>query len=673
MTRALFAIALTFWAVAAGRDAVDAWVDDTVLPPMQTAFSAEVRDRDDRLLRAYTVADGRWRMAVQLDEVDPAYLRMLIRYEDKRFATHAGVDPVAMLRAGGQALWHGEVVSGASTLTMQVARLIEESGTGQWSGKLRQIRLALALERVLSKDQILTLYLNHAPFGGNIEGVRAASYAYFDRPPRRLTPAQAALLVALPQSPEARRPDRAPDVATAARDAVLAQLAGDGVINEQVLTAATRHPVTTTRHVLPRYAPHLADRLVQADPDVLRHDATLDRDLQIAVERLATDAVRGRSDDLQVALMVANHQTGHILASVGSAAYSTDARGGFIDLTQAIRSPGSTLKPLVYGLGFDQGLIHPETMIADRPTDFDGYEPQNFDGFFRGELRVRTALQHSLNIPAVAVTQALGPHHLLSGLRRAGTDPQVPGGAPGLAVALGGVGLNLQELVQLYAAIGNNGVAVDLRMLDAPTPGFAPQPVMNPAAAWQIGHILQEAPRPGGVLGEGIAYKTGTSYGHRDAWSIGFDGQHVVGVWMGRPDGTPVPGAFGGDMAAPVMFDAFARIKPEITPIGPPPHDAILLPTAQLPQHLQQFGKREVAGARAPSIAFPPDGAVLEGSLLTVKVRDGRAPYVWLSNGTPVARTYRNQVDITAGGVGFSNLTVIDADGNSDRAQIEIQ
>ena len=673
MTRALFAIALTLWAVAAGRDAVDAWVDDTVLPPMQTAFSTEVRDRDDRLLRAYTVADGRWRMAVQLDEVDPVYLRMLIRSEDKRFATHAGVDPVAMLRAGGQALWHGEVVSGASTLTMQVARLIEESGTGQWSGKLRQIRLALALERVLSKDQILTLYLNHAPFGGNIEGVRAASYAYFDRPPRRLTPAQAALLVALPQSPEARRPDRAPDVATAARDAVLAQLAGDGVINEQVLTAATRHPVTATRHVLPRYAPHLADRLVQADPDVLRHDATLDRNLQIAVERLATDAVRGRSDDLKIARMVANHQTGHILASVGSAAYSTDARGGFIDLTQAIRSPGSTLKPLVYGLGFDQGLIHPETMIADRPTDFDGYEPQNFDGFFRGELRVRTALQHSLNIPAVAVTQALGPHHLLSGLRRAGTDPQVPGGAPGLAVALGGVGLNLQELVQLYAAIGNNGVAVDLRMLDAPTPGFAPQPVMNPAAAWQIGHILQEAPRPGGVLGEGIAYKTGTSYGHRDAWSIGFDGQHVVGVWMGRPDGTPVPGAFGGDMAAPVMFDAFARIKPEITPIGPPPHDAILLPTAQLPQHLQQFGKREVAGARAPSIAFPPDGAVLEGSLLTVKVRDGRAPYVWLSNGTPVARTYRNQVDITAGGVGFSNLTVIDADGNSDRAQIEIQ
>ena len=666
MTRALFTIALTFWAVAAGHDAVDAWVDDTVLPPIKTVFSTEIRDRDDRLLRAYTVADGRWRMAVQLDEVDPAYLRMLIRYEDKRFAAHAGVDPVAMLRAGGQALWHGEVVSGASTLTMQVARLIEESGTGQWSGKLRQIRLALALERVLSKDQILTLYLNHAPFGGNIEGVRAASYAYFDRSPRRLTSAQAALLVALPQSPEARRPDRAPDVATAARDAVLVQLADSGVIDEQVLAAATRH-------ILPRYAPHLADRLVQAAPDVLRHDTTLDRDLQIALERLATDAVRGRSDDLQIALMVANHQTEHILASVGSADYSTDARGGFIDLTQAIRSPGSTLKPLVYGLGFDRGLIHPETMIADRPTDFNGYQPQNFDGFFRGELRVRTALQHSLNIPAVAVTQALGPHHLLGGLRRAGTDPQVPGGAPGLAVALGGVGLNLQELVQLYAAIGSNGVAVDLRTLDAPTPGFVSQPVMNPIAAWQIGHILQETPRPRGVMGEGIAYKTGTSYGHRDAWSIGFDGQHVVGVWMGRPDGTPVPGAFGGDMAAPVMFDAFARIKPEVTPIGPPPHDAILLPTAQLPQHLQQFGKREVAGARAPSIAFPPDGAVLEGSLLTVKVQDGRAPYVWLSNGTPVARTYRNQVDITAGGVGFSNLTVIDANGNSDRAQIEIQ
>ena len=666
-------MALCLWGGAAVRDQVDAWVDATILPSLQAEVSTEVRDRNGDLLRVYTNVDGRWRLPVLLDDVDATYLKMLIRYEDKSFVDHDGVDFIAALRAVGQAVWNGRVVSGGSTLTMQVARLLEDGGTGRLEGKLRQIRVALALERQLSKDDILTLYLNHAPFGGNIEGVRAASYAYFDRPPRRLTPAQAALLVALPQSPETRRPDRAPVAATRARDAVLGRLADDGLIDATTLASATHYAVTRTRHVLPAFAPHLADQLVALNPSLTEHDVTLDRRLQKSLEVLAVDATRGRSDGVQIAMMVADHQSGHILASVGSSAYSANARGGFIDLTQAVRSPGSTLKPLIYGLGFDQGLIHPETMISDRPTDFDGYTPQNFDGLYRGELRVRTALQHSLNIPAVAVTQALGPYHLLAGLRRAGTDPKVPGGVPGLAVALGGLGLSLKELVQLYAAIGNGGVAVDLRLQTEPSAGFFPQSVMNRAAAWQIANILVEAPRPRGVQGAGIAFKTGTSYGHRDAWAIGFDGQYVVGIWMGRPDGTPVPGAFGGGLAAPVMFDAFARISREVVQIGPPPHETLLLSTAQLPLHLQHFGALINSAMFQPRIAFPPDGAVLDMSLLTVKVRDGRAPYVWLSNGVPVARSHRQQVDIMSPGVGFSSITVIDADGFSDQATIEVQ
>ncbi|MFG5384434.1 penicillin-binding protein 1C [Yoonia sp. R2-816] len=672
MTRWVFILALALWAGAIARDGLDRWVDATVLPPLQVAVSTELRDRNGHLLRAYTVADGRWRLPVTVEEVDPTYLQMLIRYEDKRFDHHNGVDPLAMTRAIGQALWNGKVVSGGSTLTMQVARLLEDGSTGRWSGKLRQIRVALALERHLNKDEILALYLNRAPFGGNIEGVRAASYAYFDRPPRRLTPAQAALLVALPQSPETRRPDRAPDTATAARDMVLQRLHSDGLLDDATVTAAMRDPVRPTRHILPAFAPHLADRAVTERPDSNRHDLTLHLPLQVALERLAADAVAGRSDGVQIAMIVADHQNGHMLASVGSAAYSADAGGGFIDLTQAVRSPGSTLKPLIYGLGFDRGLIHPETLIADRATDFDGYAPQNFDGLYRGELRVRTALQHSLNIPAVAITQALGPHHLLAGLRHAGADPQVPGGAPGLAVALGGVGVTLEDLVRLYAAIGNGGTAVDLRWYDDATPGFAPRSVINRAAAWHIADILLDAPRPPNVQGTGIAFKTGTSYGHRDAWALGFDGRHVVGVWMGRPDGTPVPGAFGGDLAAPVLFDAFARIKPQVDQISPPPHETLMLPTAQLPRHLQQFGAAEVA-TNTPRIAFPPDGAVLEDGLLTLKVRDGRAPYVWLANGQPVARTHRTQVDIDAPGVGFSSLTVIDADGQSARAQVTLR
>ncbi|WP_108385553.1 penicillin-binding protein 1C [Yoonia sediminilitoris] len=654
---------MCLWVGAIGRDRVDAWVDATVLPDLATEVSTQVLDRNGDLLRAYTVADGRWRLPVTPDAVDPAYLRMLIRFEDKRFFRHNGVDPVAMLRAAGQALWQGKFISGGSTLTMQVARLLEDGSTGRWAGKLRQIRVALALERILTKDQILTLYLNHAPFGGNIEGVRAASYAYFDRPPRLLTPGQAALLVALPQSPEARRPDRFPDTAAVARDRVLARLGSD---------ALAEH-IDQTRHRLPQIAPHLADRARVADPAASQLTLTVDRDLQRALEQLASDAVAGRSDNVQTAMIVADHQSGEILAHIGSSAYSADGRGGFIDLTQAVRSPGSTLKPLVYGLGFDRGLIHPETLIADRPTDFDGYAPQNFDGLYRGELRVRTALQQSLNIPAVSVTQALGPYHLMAALRRAGTDPQLPSGAPGLAVALGGVGISLQDLVQLYAGIANGGQAVDLRWrAQAPAHDHARR-IMNRAAAWHLADILQNTPRPLGVKGTGIAFKTGTSYGHRDAWAIGFDGRHVVGVWMGQPDGTPVPGAFGGDLAAPVMFAAFARTKSVIDPIMPPPPDTLIIGTAELPAHLQYFGNTRALQPNLPAISFPPEGAILEGERLTLKVRDGTGPYVWLANGQPVARTHRNQVDIASPGVGFSSLTVIDAHGRSDTAHVRFQ
>jgi len=264
VTRLLFTFALGLWAIGAGRDAVDAWIDDTVLPPLVVETSVEVRDRDGDLLRAYTVADGRWRMAVGLDAVDPDYLAMLVRYEDKRFYDHSGVDAVAMARSAGLALRHGKVVSGGSTLTMQVARLLEDGSTGQWRGKLRQMRVAWALERQMTKDDILTLYVNRAPFGGNIEGVKAASYAYFNRPPRQLTPAQSALLVALPQAPASRRPDRHPVAATVGRNRVLTRMNAEAVIDDTTLEAALWHDVAPTRHSVPAIAPHLADRVLES-------------------------------------------------------------------------------------------------------------------------------------------------------------------------------------------------------------------------------------------------------------------------------------------------------------------------------------------------------------------------------------------------------------------------
>jgi len=670
--RWLLILALMLWAGAAARDGFDRFIAATVIPPLAIEQSVEVRDRNGDLLRAYTVAEGRWRMAVGLDAVDRGYVEMLVRYEDKRFWSHSGVDLRAMVRAVAQGLRYGRLVSGGSTLTMQVARLIENSGTGSWQGKLRQMRVALALERRLTKDEILTLYLNHAPFGGNLEGVRAASYAWFGKPPRRLTPAEAALLVAIPQSPNNRRPDRDPDAAHAARDRVLERMRGAGLLDDETVAAALTEPSPRTRRDFPLLAPHLADRARMTDPLADLHVLTIDRDLQTSMEELAAQSVRQGGDRLQIAILVADHRTGEILASVGSSAYTADNREGFVDMTQALRSPGSTLKPLIYGLAFDRGLVHPETLIADRPVDFDGYRPQNFDGLWRGEVPVREALRLSLNVPVVGLTHAIGPDHLIAALRRAGVEPVLPGGRPGLAISLGGMGLRLEDLVAIYGGLAGGGTRLDLRWRPGASPGYRPETILGPAAAWQVADILRGTPRPPGVAEREIAFKTGTSYGHRDAWAVGFDGAHVVGVWLGRADGTPVPGVFGGELAAPVLFAAFQRLG-AVEPLPPPPPQTLIVGHGSLPQPLRRFAPPGVGGFEAgPEIAFPPDGAIVEGNSLTARVQGGVAPFTWLANGAPVATSRTRQTVLEGLGPGFADLTVIDAEGRSARVAFRL-
>lgn len=676
--RGLFALAAGLFLAAFARDRVDLWINTTRLPPLALASSVQVLDREGALLRAYTVADGRWRLAVTPDQVDPAFAAALMAYEDRRFLTHSGVDARAMARAVAQAVWHGRVVSGGSTLTMQVARLLEEGTTGEVAGKLRQMRVAWALERRLTKDEILGLYLMLAPYGGNLEGIRAATLSYFGKEPKRLTPAEIALLVAIPQSPESRRPDRHRARATAARDRVLARAAADGLIDADQARAARTELVPAARKPFPALAPHLADRARADAPTTQTHRLTLDRSLQTALETLAAEVVAGQGDRLQIALVVADHQTGEILASVGSASFTNDARGGFVDMTQALRSPGSTLKPLVYGLAFDEGLAHPETLIEDRPSDFGGYRPQNFDRQYRGTIRLREALQQSLNIPVVALTEALGPARLLTALDKAGVRYRMPAGQPGLAIALGGIGVTLQDMVQLYAGIARGGVTLPLRWrIEAA--GEEGQRMLATSSAWFVGDILAGLAPPPGAPQNRLAYKTGTSYGHRDAWAIGYDGRHVIGVWMGRPDGTPVPGVFGADLAAPVLFQAFARLKPTLAPQPPAPPSALLVATAQLPQPLQRFRSRSAAfeaAADAPAVAFPPDGAEVEllpGGLLA-KVEGGTAPFTWLANGAPVALSLRDRAVMLPGlGRGFVTLSVIDAAGRSARATVRLR
>ena len=676
--RFIMAMAAGLWLAAMARDGVDGWIDATILPNLTPHTAVEVLDRNGELLRAYTVADGKWRLATDAAQVDPVFVQLLLSYEDRRFYCHNGIDPRALLRAVWQAVTTGHITSGGSTLTMQVARLLEDSGTGTWGGKLRQIRLALALERHLSKDQILALYMQIAPYGGNLEGLRAAARAYFAKEPRRLTLSEAALLVAIPQSPTTRRPDRFTARATDARNRVLLRARDQGLIDAEQATAAMTEPVPALRRPFPALAPHLADRARAEDAQAQVHHLTIDRSLQIAMERLAADTVAGQGDRLQVAIVVADHGSGQILASVGSAAYRADLRQGFVDMTTALRSPGSTLKPLIYGLAFDQGLAHPETLIDDQPTDFNGYRPQNFDRTFRGTIRVREALQLSLNIPAVALTEALGPAKLLQAMDRAGMRSALPAGQPGLAVALGGIGVTLEDMVQLYAAIARGGEALHLtHRMDAPA--VVGQRVLTEVAAWQVGDILAGLAPPPGAPENRLAYKTGTSYGHRDAWAIGFDGRHVIGVWMGRPDGTPVPGAFGADLAAPVLFQAFARLKPALDPQPPPPAATLMLSNAQLPQPLRHFRSRSAAfgpSADAPAVAFPPNGAEVEllPDGLMVRVEGGTAPFTWLANGAAVAvaQTAR-QAMLARLGKGYVTLSVIDAEGRSARSVVRLR
>ena len=662
---------------------LDDWVSRTELPLLELETAVTVLARNGDLLRAYTVESGRWRLPVALAEVDPRYIKMLIAFEDKRFYNHVGVDPWALLRGVKQFVLNGRIVSGGSTLTMQVARLLERGETGRWQAKLRQIRVALALERRLSKAEILTLYLQLAPMGGNIEGVRAAALTYFGKEPRRLTPAEAALLVALPQAPSSRRPDRFAAAAQIARDRVLDRAVLAGMLPVDEARAGKRGMVPTARIPFPILAPHFTDALRASAPTQRLFETTLDKGLQQSLEALLRDAMQTRESGLSAALVLAEHQSGDILATVGAADLFNARADGYVDMTQAVRSPGSTLKPLIYGIGFEDGLATPETLIDDRPMRFRGYEPQNFDRQFRGTVSIRTALQLSLNIPAVAMMDAIGPAQFLARLRRAGLAPKLPkGSAAGLAIALGGVGLSLQDLVQLYAGIARGGVPVRISGLGGEAGG---NPVLLPGAAWQVADILAATPPPEtGMIGQ-IAYKTGTSYGYRDAFAIGFDGRYVMGVWMGRPDGASVPGLQGIKDAAPLLFEAFSRLGERPVPLPAPPPYVLTGARSSLPLPLQHFRARFDANyldPNRPEIAFPPDGAELDLGLsdarkeadLVLKLRGGAPPFSWIINGEAVLPAqYEREWMYQVKGGGFMSVSVVDSLGRAARVRFFVQ
>jgi penicillin-binding protein 1C len=666
--------------------------DKAFPPPLDKAnvTSSEVLDADGQLLRAFATPQGRWRLKTTAADVDPQFVRMLVAYEDRRFYDHHGVDFVAIGRAALQFVTHGRIVSGASTLSMQVARLIEPRSGRTFGAKLLQLARAVQIERRLSKAQILDLYLTHAPYGGNLEGIRAASLAYFGKEPRRLTVAQAALLVALPQLPEKRRPDRNLQAAENARRRVLTRMAVADVVGDGEAERAELAPIPTRRLQLPAYAAHLAEAALHREPNVGEHRTTLRRGVQQGLEAVAREATARLDPKVSLAMVMADSKTGEIIGEVGSANYFDASRSGWIDMTRINRSPGSTLKPFIYGLAFEEGLLSQETIIEDRPADFFGYRPKNFDTSYQGDVSVRQALQLSLNVPAVRVLNAVGPARLMVRFRRADVRPVLPANeAPGLAIGLGGLGITLKDLVQLYAGLANRNNPVRLGDGIVDKPGVIDaQPMLEPVAAWNVADILSGIIAPAGSAQHGIAYKTGTSYGYRDAWSVGYDGRYVLGVWVGRPDNGAVPGLTGYLSAAPILFQAFTKSGVSITPLPPAPIGAVRIAQSQLPISQRRFSM-DASGLMAattkepaPQIVYPPEGAHVElgetsdGKMmpLVLKLQGGRAPFRWLANGKPLADIARNRISQwIPDGDGYSKLTVIDATGRAATVGVFLQ
>ncbi len=640
---------------------------DRAVPPDLSRYRAqslEIEDRSGETLHIATTQDGMWRLASTPDEVSPHYLDLLLATEDHRFWRHPGVDPLALARAAWQLARSGHVVSGGSTLTMQVARLLAPH-RHDVAGKLLDIVRALQLEAHYSKREILAMYLTLAPFGGNIEGVRAASLAYFAHEPARLTDGEAALLVALPQRPTTLRPDRHPERAAHAEQRIMAR--------HNLEPSAEPAP---ERHALAALAPHLAQRLASAGA-VGRVRTTLDAGVQRALEELARREQPWLGGAADLAVLVVRNADRSVLGYLGGVDYF--AAGGMVDMVRARRSPGSSLKPFIYGLAFDDGLIRADTLIEDVPLRIGDYAPRNFDRVFHGTVTAREALQQSYNLPAVALLQGVGPRRFAAALRQAGARIALPRGtaAPGLPIALGGLGISLEDLAALYVALADRGAAAKLRFLEA-APAPRGVPLMTEEAAAEIGEVLRGVPPPDGIAParpRGIAYKTGTSYGFRDAWAIGFSPEFTVAVWVGRVEGSPRPGAVGRNTAAPLLFKTF-----DLLPVEPdwtsPPH-RFAASRSRLAPALRRF-------AGSPStleIVFPPPGARLDAAPgdtpappIALEAAGGVPPYRWAVNGMPLPPPPIGQtLSWHPDGPGFARIAVTDRNEHTVSEEIRLQ
>ncbi len=550
-----------------------AWTLDRRFPlPPPAAPATRVLADGGELLRAFPAPDQTWRYPIRLDQVAPVYREVLLAYEDRAFYYHPGINPLAIARAAWQNLSAGELVSGGSTLSMQVAGMLDPYPR-TLTGKLRQALRTLQLEWHYSKDEILTLYLNLAPFGGMLSGVESASHHYFGKPALQLSDAEAALLTVLPQRPSDWRPDRYPQRARRARDKVLKRMQALGLWSPARVKAALREPVAALPPEPPLLAPLLARRLRQTCPNCTELPTLVDAGLQRQLQALV-ESYTARLDERQsLAVMVVRNRDRAVRAYVGSARFGDALSQGHVDMTSAIRSPGSTLKPFAYAMALDRGLIHSHSLLLDTPRYGLRYRPHNFTGGFSGPVTAVESLQRSLNLPVVQLVEHLGPDRFVAGLLNAGLALHGEGvHQPNSSVVLGGVGTTLESLVGIYTALARAGQAGAARL--QPDQPDVDRWLMSPGAAWISWRMLAQNPWRGlGRVSETpwrLAWKTGTSYGYRDAWAVGVSPRWTIGVWVGRPDGSPSPGRYGRQAAAPLLFRVHELLPGDTESLTPP-------------------------------------------------------------------------------------------------------
>lgn len=688
------------------------------LPPIDSGGAAVVVAADGTPLRNYPSRDGIWRYPVQPGQVSPRYLETLLTYEDRWFYWHPGVNPVALVRAGWQWATNRRIVSGGSTLTMQVARLIDPQLAGKpsrtMSAKLRQAWRAVQLEMHYSKDEILSLYLTHAPMGGIVEGVEMGSRLWLGKPARDLGPAEAAMLTALPQAPSRLRPDRHPEAAQAARDKVLDRMAELGrwtpaeVADAKIETVIA--PPLRARWLAPLAAQRLlleagGPRRAGGRPPLVT--STLDADMQASVEQMLLDRVDNLPPKVSMAVLIMDNDSLEVKAYAGSADFSDDSRYSHVDMVRGVRSPGSTLKPFLYAQALDEGLIHSESLLMDAPMSFGGYAPGNFQAAFAGPVSVAQALQRSLNVPAVDLVDRVGPVSFASVMLAGGVKLRMPAGAePNLSLILGGGGTTLEELVGAYRALARGGVSGRPR-LTAEQP-LVESRMMSPGAAWIVRDILEGGGHPdrpfyqSGSPGRQLAWKTGTSFGFRDAWAVGVTDRWTIGVWVGRPDGTPNPGFFGANVAAPLLQDIVAalpegaqqvRVRPEtvqaVVTCWPLGYRLGSEPSGACPEQRAAWMLNETA---PPSFAGYADatqgplrlGGVANGSVLRpvpgmrqvaldVDVQGAEGEVWWMLDGRVASHgAAGHPFNLVLAHDGRYTLTVMDTHGRHDSVVFEI-